>query len=178
MPIPWTERLQDPLEEPLWAYGWIPKEPQAHLTDPIGLEGHGSWKTLEPLPLQPWQDLSVTIDATPTSADPKAQAWIYALCIHGYSLGALQRKGTIAGMGKGAQTKARALFQGLLTLAPVYPDTHSCGNPGQRCVGSVDQPQQAERLPGPCPGSSSGILLPNHTALYPQEPQDNRSSRQ
>ena len=61
--------------------------------------------------------LSVTIDATPTSADPRAQAWIYALCVHGYSLGALQRKGTITGMAKGAQTKARALFQGLLTLA-------------------------------------------------------------
>ena len=24
--IEWTERLQDPLEEPLWAHGWVPKE--------------------------------------------------------------------------------------------------------------------------------------------------------
>ena len=96
---------------------WIPREPQDHLTAPLGLEGHGCWQTLELLALQPWQGLSVTIDATPTSADARAQAWIYALCIHGYSLGALQRKGTITGMAKGAQTKARALFQGLLTLA-------------------------------------------------------------
>ena len=113
----WMERLQDPLEEPLWAYGWIPREPQDHLTTPLGLEGHGCWQTLEPLPLQPWQGLSATIDATPTSGDPRAQAWIYALCIHGYSLGALQRTGTITGMARGAQTKARAIFQGLLTLA-------------------------------------------------------------
>ena len=117
LPIPWTERLQDPLEEPLWAYGWIPKEPQDHLTQPLDLEGHGCWQSLEPLPLQPWQGLSVTVDATPTSGDKRAQAWIYALCIHGYSLGALQRKGTITGMAKGPQTKARAIFQGLITLA-------------------------------------------------------------
>ena len=117
LPAPWTERLQDPLEEPLWAYGWIPKEPQDHLHCPLGLAGHGCWQSLEPLPLQPWQGLSVTIDATPTSGDKRAQAWIYALCIHGYSLGALQRKGIISGMARGPQTKARAIFQGLLTLA-------------------------------------------------------------
>ena len=51
------------------------------------------------------------------SADPRAQAWIYALCIHGYSLGAPQRKGTITGMARRSQSKARAIFQALLTLA-------------------------------------------------------------
>ena len=53
--VEWTERLQDPLEEPLWAYGWIPQEPQDHLQLAQPLQGHGCWSSLEPLPLQPWQ---------------------------------------------------------------------------------------------------------------------------
>ena len=53
----------------------------------------------------------MTLDATPSSYDPRSQAWIFGLCIH--TLG----KGTITGMAPGPQTKARALFQGLLTLA-------------------------------------------------------------
>lgn len=104
IPIPWTERLRDPLEEPLWAHGWIPKEPQDHLEQTLELHGHGCWQSLEPLPLQPGKACQSRL-ATPTSADKRAQAWIYALCIHSYSLGA------ITGMAKGPH------FQGLLTLA-------------------------------------------------------------
>ena len=115
--IEWTERLQDPLEEPLWAHGWIFREPQDHLQVAQPLQGHGCWSTLEPLPLQPWQGLSVTLDATPSSYDQRSQAWIFGLCVHTYSVGTLLRKGTITGMAPGPQTKARALFQGLLTLA-------------------------------------------------------------
>ena len=59
----------------------------------------------------------MTLDATPSSYDKRAQAWVFGLCIHTFSLGALVRKGTITGMPVGPQTKARALFQGLLTLA-------------------------------------------------------------
>ena len=66
--------------------------------------------------LQAWQGLSVTLDATPSSYDPRSQAWIFGLCIHTYSMGTLLRKGTITGMAPGPQSKARALFQGLLTL--------------------------------------------------------------
>ena len=112
--IEWTERLQDPLEEPLWGHGWIPKEPQDHLQFPQPLQGHGCWSTLEPLTLQPWQGMAVTLDATPSSYDLRSQAWVFGLCIHTFSLGTLLRK---AGMAPGPQTKARALFQGLITLA-------------------------------------------------------------
>ena len=70
---------------------------------------------IEPLPLQPWQGLAVTLDATPS--DKRSQARVFALCIHTFSMGTLIRKGTITGMPPGPQTKARALFQGLLTLA-------------------------------------------------------------
>ena len=76
-----------------------------------------SWQSLEPLPLQPWQGLAVTLDATPSSYDKRSQAWIFALCIHTFPLGTLMRKGTITGMAPGPQTKARAFFQGLITLA-------------------------------------------------------------
>ena len=79
LPIAWRERLQDPLEETLWAHGWISKEPQDHLqTTSIG---QGCWNTLEPLPLQPWQGLAVTLDATPSSYDQRSQAWVSA-CAH------------------------------------------------------------------------------------------------
>ena len=111
------ERLQDPLEEPLWGHGWIPKEPQDHLQFPQPLQGHGCWSTLEPLTLQPWQGMAVTLDATPSSYDLRSQAWVFGLCIHTFSLGTLLKKGTITGMAPGRQTKARALFQGLITLA-------------------------------------------------------------
>ena len=57
----------------------------------------------------------MTLDATPSSYDMRSQAWIFGLCIHTYSMGTLLRKGTITGMAPGS--KARALFQGLLTLA-------------------------------------------------------------
>ena len=84
---------------------------------PQPLQGHGCWSTLEPLTLQPWQGLAVTLDATPSSYDHRSQAWVFGLCIHTFSMGALLRKGTITGMAPGPQTKARALFQGLITLA-------------------------------------------------------------
>ena len=84
--VEWTERLQDPLEEPLWAHGWIPREPQDHLQVAQPLQGHGCWSSLEALPLQPWQGLSVTLDATPSSYDPRSQAWVFGLCIHTYSM--------------------------------------------------------------------------------------------
>ena len=80
-------------------------------------QGQGCWNALEPLPLQPWQGLSVTLDATPSSYDQRPQTWVFALCVHTFSLGTLLRKGAITGMAPGPQTKARALFQGLITLA-------------------------------------------------------------
>ena len=50
----------------------------------LPLQGQGCWNTLEPL--QPWQGLSVTLDATPSSYDQRSQAWIFALCVHTFSL--------------------------------------------------------------------------------------------
>lgn len=50
LPVSWTERLQDPLEE------WIPKEAEDHLTQPLPLQGHSCWQSLEPL--RPWPHLS------------------------------------------------------------------------------------------------------------------------
>ena len=44
LPVPWTERLQDPLEKPPCAYGWIPKEPQD------SNHGKGSQSLSMPLP--------------------------------------------------------------------------------------------------------------------------------
>ena len=132
--VEWTERLQDPLEEPLWAHGWIPREPQDHLQMAQPLQGHGCWSSLEPLPLQPWQGLSVTLDATPSSYDPRSQAWIFELCIHTYSVGTLLRKGTITGMAPGPQTKARG---------PTCPHASQRGGAARVGLGGLDKPTKA-----------------------------------
>ena len=96
LPIDWTERLLDPLEEPLWAHGWIRKEPQDHLQTAIPLQGQGCWNTLEPMPLQPWQGLH-----------PHLFSWDTT------------EKGTITGMAPGQQTKARLITLAQHVLTPI-----------------------------------------------------------
>ena len=91
--------------------------------------------------------------------------------LYGYCLGALQRKGAITGMARGPQTKARAIFQGLLTLAQyIHTNTGDC--PGQFGLGSLDESGQAERLPRPGSGPTSRVFYSDHTPVHPHEPQD------
>ena len=40
----------------------------------------------------------------PTSRDKRAQAWVFAFCVHTFSLGTLLRKGTITGMPQASPT--------------------------------------------------------------------------
>ena len=99
LPVPWTERLQDPLEEPLVGFHVSP-------TTTLGLEGHGCWQSLEPLP--------------PTMAGLVSGGCHSHLWRHpspGLNLCPLHPWLLITGMARGAQSKARAIFQGLLTLA-------------------------------------------------------------
>ena len=57
---------------------WLdPQGAQDHLQVPQPLQGQGCWSTLEPLTLQPWQGLAVTLDATPSSYDRRSQAWVF-----------------------------------------------------------------------------------------------------
>ena len=140
--IEWTERLQDPLEEPLWAHGWVPKEPQGHLQVPQPLQGHGCWNTMEPLTPQPWQGLAVTLDATPSSYDQRSQAWIFALCVHTFSMGTLLRKGAITGMAD----QSPRIVPGTHHLGPICPHTDQCDRPAGIGLGSLDQPTKEEGI--------------------------------
>ena len=66
LPVPWTERLQDPLEEPLVGFHVSPTTPR------LAWKAMAAGNPWSPC-LQPWQGLSA-VDATPTSGDTRAQA--------------------------------------------------------------------------------------------------------
>lgn len=114
MPPEWMNRLTSQDEEPLWAHGWIPLEPQEARTQPHPYQGHGRWTGLPIVPLQQHSGWAFTLVATPSSYEP---LWIFGLCAHTMALGQLRRLGTITGVTPGAQSKVRALLAGLVVLA-------------------------------------------------------------
>ena len=111
LPLPWTERVHNPDEDPLWARGWINKEVYEHDTGAPTLRGHGLWQNLEA------KGYVVSIDAAPTTYDARSQGWVFAICIHTLSLGRLQRVAAITGLPPGKQSKTRALYYGMHVLA-------------------------------------------------------------
>ena len=117
MPAEWMERITCPDEEPLWSTGWIPLEPQERRQQPHPYQGHGSWQTLQPLAPHQYIGWAFTLDATPSTYDARSQTLVFGLCVHTLSMGQLKRLGAITGIPTGAQTKARALFAGLVALA-------------------------------------------------------------
>ena len=127
--------------ESLWAHGWAPKEPQDHLQVAQPLQGQGCWNTLEPLTLQPWQGLSVTLDATPSSYDPRSQAWIFALCVHTFSMGTLLRKGAITSADQSSRALPRAHH-----IGPICAHSDQCDRPAWLSLGGMDKSTQEERL--------------------------------
>ena len=46
MPISWTERVNNPDEDPLWARGWINKEIYEHDSGAASIRGHGLWQLI------------------------------------------------------------------------------------------------------------------------------------
>ena len=52
MPPEWMNRITSHEEEPLWAHGWIPLEPQDARTQQHPLQGHGCWAGLQIIPQQ------------------------------------------------------------------------------------------------------------------------------
>ena len=105
MPPEWMNRLTCQDEEPLWAHGWIPLEPQEARAQPHPYQGHGCWAGLQILSLQQHSGWAFTLDATPSSYEPRSQLWIFGLCARTMTLGQLCRLGTITGVTPGAQTK-------------------------------------------------------------------------
>ena len=73
MPPEWMDRLTCQDEEPLWAHGWIPLEPQDALEQQHPYQGHGCWAAIEVLPLQQHCGWAFTLDATPSSYDSRSQ---------------------------------------------------------------------------------------------------------
>ena len=117
MPPEWMNRITSQEEEPLWAHGWIPLEPQEARTADHPVQGHGCWAGLPVIPLQQHSGWAFTLDATPSTYDTRSQMWVYGLCAHTMALGQLKRLGTLTGVPKGSQTKIRALLAGPVTLA-------------------------------------------------------------
>ena len=117
MPAEWMNRITSQEEEPLWAHGWIPLEPQDARTAHHPAQGHGCWAGLPVIPLHQHTGWAFTLDATPSTYDPRSQMWVYGLCAHTMALGQLKRLGTLTGVPTGSQTKNRALLAGLVTLA-------------------------------------------------------------
>ena len=110
-------RITSQEEEPLWAHGWIPLEPQDARTAHRPVQGHGCWAGLPVIPLHQHTGWAFTLDATPSTYDNRSQMWVYGLCAHTMALGQLKRLGTLTGVPQGSQTKIRALLAGLVTLA-------------------------------------------------------------
>ena len=142
--IEWTERLQDPLKEPLWAHGWVPKEPQDHLQVAQPLQGHGCWSTLEPLTLQPWQGLSVgchTLLLRPEIPGLDLRT-LRAHLLIGHTL----EEGHHHGHG------TRSTDQSSCTLPRAHHPGPVCGHTDQRdrpvglSLGGMDQPKKAEGI--------------------------------
>ena len=117
MPPEWAERLTQHDEEPLWNAGWIPLEPQDHLTIQHPYQGHGVWQDLQMLQAHQHQGWAFTLDATPSTYDTRSQLWVFGLCVHVMRTGQLQRLGAITGVPDSPQTKNRALIAGLVALA-------------------------------------------------------------
>ena len=114
MPPEWMNRLTSQDEEPLWAHGWIPLEPQEARTQPHPYQGHGRWTGLPIVPLQQHSGWAFTLVATPSSYEP---LWIFGLCAHTMSFTHLQRLAAITGTPPAPHNKARALMEGLVALA-------------------------------------------------------------
>ena len=86
LPVSWTERLQDPL-------------------------GNGFRKRLRITSPNRFPSRATAVGKAwnhsghgPTSRDKRAQAWVFAFCVHTFSLGTLLRKGTITGMPQASPT--------------------------------------------------------------------------
>ena len=77
MPPEWAERLTQHDEEPLWNAGWIPLEPQDHLTIQHPYQGHGVWQGLQVLQSHQYQEWAFTLDATPSTYDQRSQLWVF-----------------------------------------------------------------------------------------------------
>ena len=99
-------RLTSQEEEPLWAHGWIPLQPQDARTQQHLLQGHGCWAGLPIIPNQQHTGWAFALDATPSSYDLRSQMWIFGLCARAMNLRQLHRLGTITGVTIGAQTKS------------------------------------------------------------------------
>ena len=80
MPPEWMDRITSQEEEPLWAHGWIPLEPQEARMAEHPVQGHGCWAGLPVIPLQQHTGWAFTLDATPSTYDIRSQMWIYGLC--------------------------------------------------------------------------------------------------
>ena len=117
MPPDWAERILSQEETPLWSAGWIPLEPQDQRQIQHPYQGHGTWKDLQPLAPHQYQGWAFTLDATPSSYDPRSQLWVFGLCVHNMSMGQLQRLGAITGVPTQPHNKTRALMEGLVALA-------------------------------------------------------------
>ena len=109
MPPEWMNRITSQEEEPLWAHGWIPLEPQDARTAHHPVQGHGCWAGLPVIPLHQHTGWAFTLDATPSTYDTRSQMWVYGLCAHTMALGQLKRLGTLTGVPQGSQTKIRAI---------------------------------------------------------------------
>ena len=127
MPPEWAERLTQHDEEPLWNAGWTPLEPQEHRQLQRQCQGHGTWQDLPVLQPHHYQGWAFTLDATPSTYDPRSQLWVFGLCVHTLRvgqwvfglcvhtlrMGQLHRLGAITGIPTHPQTKTRALVAGL-----------------------------------------------------------------
>ena len=111
MPPAWAERIFHHDEEPLWSHGWIPLEPQEQCAL------HGSWQDLQALAPHQYQGWAFTLDATPSTYDPRSQLWVFGLCVHHMTLGQLQRLGAITWIPGPPRTKTGALLGGVVALA-------------------------------------------------------------
>ena len=122
--------------------GWIPREPQDHLNNPLPLQGHGCWQTLEPLALRPWQGLAVTLDATPSCPG----MGVRPLHTHLFTWSTCQ-KGHHNWHASWTADQSQGSVSRATHLGPVRAHPSECHRPTWHSVGSMDQPQEKKRFP-------------------------------
>ena len=113
--LEWQQSIEHSCDLALWARGMRPKINVRHSTGTYSLQGSGTWADLPDFCVG--KDEVVSISTHPTSRDGRLKFWVFSIVLHQLNRPGFERKAAITGIVHGEQTRQRALFYALRTLA-------------------------------------------------------------